>query len=239
MLGKPSCDRQIDRAQAACQLQIVEHVYGKTHGAYRYFKRLFSPAPPAYNPEDTSWLSQPASGPLARGLAARRGAAPRGMDRQSRMRYSRVSWGFPGAWASDHRFEGAEGGRLHTGMQGAKRGKTPPRCARHLSAHASVGVVEHEALLAKAGRGHGRWAGRQRAMAQHAGHHRLPGDGSHEVQEATAAQRAGRHIPIKDTTQQPTCTAPQSSTPDPSMLSDPSLRATSCNKGTRSIYLAL
>ena len=46
-------------------------------------------------------------------------------------------------------------GRFQTGLQGAKGRKTPQRRAPRLWPHAGVGGVEHEWLLAEAGRAMG------------------------------------------------------------------------------------
>ncbi len=62
---------------------------------------------------------------------------------------------------------------------------------------------EREYLLATTGRGNGRWNGGQLEVAQDAGHHRLLGDGGHDVQGAPAAQRTGRPIQINCAAQQP------------------------------------
>ena len=93
---------------------------------------------------------------------------------------------------------------------------TPLRRAPRLWSHAGAGFVEGKYLLAKAGRGNGRWDGGQLEMAQDAGNHRLLGDGGQDAQGATAAKRkvarlppptqwrkTGCHIHIKDATEQP------------------------------------
>src|SRR5262245_52984139 len=72
---------------------------------------------------------------------------------------------------------------------------TPRRRAPRLWAHTGVGFVERTYLLAKAGRGNGRWNGGQLEVTQDAGHHRLLGDSSDDASCATAAKRKVARLP--------------------------------------------
>jgi hypothetical protein len=136
----------------------------------------------------------------ARRLAWRGNARP-GQAAQDGVR-ERVR-GFRAPGPRDHRSEDAEGGGFQTGLQGEKGRMTPLRRASRLWAHAGVGVVEREYLLAEAGRDDRRWDGGQLEMTQDTGYDRFLGDGGNHPQGATSAKRAGRHSQIKHTAQQP------------------------------------
>ncbi len=135
-------------------------------------------------------------------IAARRGAAMRGLDMRLRMRDAEGSGVFPVRGPRSGSSGKAGGGRFQTAFQATKGRNTPPRRARRLWAYAGVGFVEREEFLATTGRGNGRWHGGQLEVTQDARDHRLLGDGGNDPQGATAAQRTGGHIQSKDAAQQ-------------------------------------
>jgi hypothetical protein len=162
-------------------------------GSYRTVQRFFSQVLPwamlfwvffrqhVHRPEEVYLLAGDEVGDggspstrrsMPQAMAARRGTARRRLDRRLRRRDAEG----PGVF----RCEGLGAGRreklgedFKRHCTGAKGRNTPLRRARHLWAHADVGLGEREELLATTGRRNGRRDRRQLEVTQDAGNHRL------------------------------------------------------------------
>jgi hypothetical protein len=105
-----------------------------------------------------------------------------------------VAQGLPSARASGRPLGESWGDDFTRDCQ-AQRGARPRRCAHAASETTPrvVGVVNPGASLwATTGRCHGRWGGRQLAMAPETRHNRRLGNGGNEPERATSTQRTGR-----------------------------------------------
>ena len=130
--------------------------------------------------------------------ASARSQAARGTARSGQAAPVTGEWRVRGCCASGlgRVRRGRRGGTSSNGLslsQG-RRGERPAAARRRLWAHAGGGLVERQYLLATTGWGNGRGNGRQRAMPEDTGDHRLLGDGGHDAQGATATQRTGPQL---------------------------------------------